>query len=173
VVSNLQRLAVASIVASSLLATAGRTAVTPDPASAPQIAPWGFDLAGRDTSVSPGQDFFEYADGSAVKALVIPPDRSRYGSFDALTELSAQRVRDLLEAAAANKGATGEEAMVGGFYRAFMDEARVEALDAAPLKADLAAIAAASDRTALAILMGRQNDGYFGSVFGVGLGSDF
>src|ERR1700679_1623157 len=57
------------------------------PAS-PQIAPWGFDLSGRDTAVAPGTDFYAYADGDYVKKLVIPADRSRYGSFDALQALS-------------------------------------------------------------------------------------
>ena len=35
---------------------------------------WGFDLAGRDTSVTPGVDFYSYANGTYVKNLQIPPD---------------------------------------------------------------------------------------------------
>ncbi|HEY7851459.1 MAG TPA: M13-type metalloendopeptidase [Caulobacteraceae bacterium] len=141
-------------------------------ATGPQLAPWGFDLAGRDTAVAPGTDFFQYANGDYVKALVIPPDRSRYGAFDALAALSEQRVHDILEAAAADPRASGDEARIGAFYKAFMDEARVEALDAAPLAADLAAIRDARDKTALAALMGKNNDGYFGATFGVGIQAD-
>ena len=71
------------------------------PATSPDIPPWGFDLAGRDTAVAPGTDFYGYANGDYVKKLVIPPDRSRYGAFDALQALSETRVHAILEKAAA------------------------------------------------------------------------
>ena len=111
--------------------------------------------------------------GAYVKALVIPPDRSRYGTFDALSELSTERVRSVLEGAAADPAATGDEAMIGAFYRAFMDEQRIEALDAKPLAPELAAIEAAKSRDELAALMGKANGSYFGGVFGVAILNDF
>ncbi|HEY2179435.1 MAG TPA: M13-type metalloendopeptidase, partial [Caulobacteraceae bacterium] len=129
-------------------------------------------LSGRDTAVRPGNDFFEYADGGYVKKLVIPPDRSRYGAFDALTALSEQRVGQILAAAAADPKASGEAAMIGAFYRAFMDEGRVETLDAIPLADDLAQIRDAKDKVALAALMGHNNDSYFDTMVGVGIRSD-
>src|SRR5580692_1673641 len=63
-----------------------------DPPGGPHFGSWGFDLSGRDTTISPGADFYGYANGTYVKQLVIPPDRSRYGNFDALTALSEDRV---------------------------------------------------------------------------------
>ena len=138
----------------------------------PQLGAWGFDLAGRDTATAPGVDFFQYANGSYVKALVIPPDRSRYGAFDALSALSEQRVHEILDADAADPKVSGDEAKIGAFYKAYMDEGRIETLDATPLAADLAAIRDARDKTALAALMGRNNDGYFGATFGVGIQAD-
>jgi putative endopeptidase len=134
--------------------------------------PWGFDLAGRDPAVSPGQDFFEYANGGYMKTLVIPPDRSRYGTFDALRALSESRLHTLLDAAAADPSPRGDEALIGTFYKAAMDETRVNTLDAAPLAEDLAAIRAAKDREALAALMGKANKGFNGALFGVGIGND-
>jgi putative endopeptidase len=142
------------------------------PPSAERILPWGFDLAGRDLAVAPGTDFFEYANGNYVKALVIPPDRSRYGTSDALAALSEERVHAVLEAAAADPAATGDRALIGNFYKAYMDEARVEALGAKPLDPDLAAIRAATTRSALAALMGRSNRSYFGSFFNTGISTD-
>ena len=139
---------------------------TPTDVAAPQrMGAWGFDLAGRDTSIAPGQDFFQYANGAYMKALVIPPDRSRYGTFDALTVLSENRTRAVLERASANPKATGDEAKIGAFYKAFMDEAAVEALDARPLAANLAAIKAATTRAQLAVLMGRSNTNYYNTFF--------
>jgi len=142
------------------------TADSPPSVAAPTHAgAWGFDLTGRDTAVAPGADFYSYANGGYLKTVQIPPDRSRYGSFDVLSELSQNRVRAVLVEAAANPAATGDEAKIGGAYRAFMDEARIEALDAAPLARDLAEIRAADTREKLAGLMGRADQGYYGGVF--------
>src|SRR5205085_706575 len=60
----------------------------------------------------------------------------------------------------------------GAFYRSFMDTAAIEALDAKPLEADLAAIRAASDRSALAALMGHSVDSLNGSIFGLSVFAD-
>jgi putative endopeptidase len=158
--------AAAAIVASSL-AHAGVGDARPVTAGS-----WGFDLAGRDTTVKPGDDFFAYANGAYVKALVIPPDRVRFGTFDSLRALSEDQVHTLLEDAAADSAATGEKAKVGAFYRAYMDEARVEALDAKPIESDLAAIRAATTREALAALMGKANTDDYASIFGVGISAD-
>jgi putative endopeptidase len=140
--------------------------------AAPQIAPWGFDLAGRDISVSPGTDFNGYANGDYLKKLVIPADRSRYGAFDALQALSETRVHGILEQAAADPGATGDAGKIGAFYRAFMDERRADALGARPIAPELAAIRAATSREALARLMGEGSRGFYGSFFEVDTGVD-
>src|SRR5580693_7289709 len=104
-----------------------------DPTVAPHFGEWGFDLTGRDTSITPGTDFYGYANGNYVKTLVIPPDRSRYGNFDVLSALSESQVHAILEAAAHDSAATGDEAKIGAFYRAFMDEARADAQGAHPI----------------------------------------
>jgi putative endopeptidase len=137
-----------------------------DPAAAgPKYGAWGFDLAGRDTSVTPGNDFFHYADGDYLKTLTIPPDRSRYGMFDALSELSEDRVHDILDKAAADPAATGDEARIGAFYRAYMDEGRANAVGAKPLAPMLAEIRAATTRAQLAALMGRATQTFYSSFF--------
>ena len=140
--------------------------------SAPQIPPWGFDLAGRDTATAPGTDFYGYANGTYLKKLVIPPDRSRYGAFDTLQALSEDRVHRMLEKAAADHDATGETAKIGAFYRAFMDERRADALGAKPIAPELAAIRAADSRAALAALMGQGVKSFYGSVVDVDVGVD-
>ena len=71
--------------------------------------------------------------------MVIPPDRTGYGAFIKLIDLSEARVHAILEAAAAQ--ATTEpstpDAKIGAYYKAFMDEARADRLGAAPLQPDL------------------------------------
>ncbi len=117
--------------AAAALLQACPAAAAEDLSKAPRLGTWGFDLGGRDTAVSPGQDFYTYANGTYLKALEIPAaDRSRYGAFDRLNELSQNRLHAVLDKAAADKAATGETAQVGTLYRSFMDEAKVDALGA-------------------------------------------
>jgi putative endopeptidase len=138
----------------------------PDLSKAPRMGPWGFDMAGRDTTVAPSKDFFDYANGGYLQKLEIPADRSRYGAFDALQELSQQRMRAVAEKAAENKAATGDEAKVGAFYRSFMDETAVDAAGAKPMAADLAAIRGVKSKSELAGLMGGTMRKFGGSFFG-------
>ena len=138
----------------------------PDLSQAPRMGPWGFDMAGRDTSVAPSKDFFDYANGTYLNKLEIPADRSRYGAFDALQELSQSRMHAVAEKSAANTAAKGDEAKLGAFYRSFMDEKAVNALGAKPLAGDLAAIKAIKTHDEMAGLMGGTMRQFGGSFFG-------
>ena len=74
--------------------------------TAPKYGTWGFDLAGRDTSVNPGDSFMEYANGAALQSLQIPSDRTSYGSFALLRELSDNRMKELVTGLAARTDLT-------------------------------------------------------------------
>jgi predicted metalloendopeptidase len=87
----------------------------------------GPDLAGMDVKVVPGNDFYAYANGGWMKSTEIPADRSSYGNGAILTELTAERVNELLKAAAAKAARPGTEAQqIGDFYTSFMDESAIE-----------------------------------------------
>jgi putative endopeptidase len=139
---------------------------------APKYGVWGIDLAGRDLSVRPGDSFYRYANGTWDANAVIPADRTRYGNFDRLTVLSESRTRAIIETAAAGHSTDPDAAKIGAAYNAFMDEARVEALDAKPLARDLAAIKAAKTRAALALLMADANRGFQSGIFGAAINAD-
>src|ERR1700733_4922821 len=66
----------------------------------PKYGTWGFDASGEDPSVSPGTDFFRFADGTWWDKEVIPADKVRFGNFDKLNVLSEARTRLLIESAA-------------------------------------------------------------------------
>jgi putative endopeptidase len=136
-----------------------------DLSKAPRMGAWGFDLAGRDTASTPGKSLFEYANGTYMQKLQIPADRSTFGAFNVLDELSKDRMRAVVDKAAANTAATGAEAKVGALYRSFMDEAKVEALGAKPLAGDLAKVRAAKTRADVAGLMGATASGFGQSFF--------
>jgi putative endopeptidase len=166
-------LACAAPVLAAAATPAAPAASTPNVLTeAPHMGAWGFDLAGRDAAIAPGQDFFKYANGGYVDRLEIPADRSRYGAFDLLQELSQNRMRAVLDKAAADRQATGERGQVGGLYRSFMNEARLESLGARPLQAKLAAVRAARSRSDIARLMGEGQLGFGGSFFGPGISDD-
>lgn len=86
---------------------------------APKYGTWGFDLTGRDTSVKPGDNFMEYANGEALKKLVIPSDRTSYGSFALLRELSDNRMKELVTGLAArtNLAAGTDEKKIADAYQ--------------------------------------------------------
>ncbi|HEX6860906.1 MAG TPA: M13-type metalloendopeptidase [Caulobacteraceae bacterium] len=138
-----------------------------DISTAPRYGSWGYELNGRDVAVKPGDDFYRFAQGLATDQMEIPADRSRYGNFDKLSVLSEARVRAVLDKAAADP--TGADAKIGTYYKAFLDEAAVEALGAKPLAADMAAVRAANTREELARLQGATADKFGASFFGLGI----
>ncbi len=125
-----------SIIFASLLVSAGAAAIAqtapqsaPADQSRPEIGDFGVDLAGRDTAVPPGKDFYDYANGDWQKTAQIPADRASYGMFHKLQDLSQQRLRALLEEVSRRPGNKS-----GDFYASFMDEAAVNAKGAAPVR---------------------------------------
>jgi len=140
---------------------------------AQKMGTWGIDLAGMDRSVSPGADFFGYVNGNWARTTQIPADRSNYGSFHALRELSEARVRQLVESYPLGDPATGgDAAKIAALYRGFMDESAVETLGDTPLQPYLAAIRNARSKDDVAVLMGRRNSGFGGSLFAPFVGDD-
>ena len=160
------------ICAAATVALSASAALADDLTQAPRYGDWGFDTSARDTTVSPGDDFYRYAEGKAVDAMQIPSDRSRYGAFDKLRELSESRSRAVIEKAAADPHATGVEAKIGEMYSAFMDQPRVDRLGATPLRRELAAIRKAKTRAAIAALMGGSNRNFGATIFAPYIATD-
>ncbi|MBV8592881.1 MAG: M13 family metallopeptidase [Caulobacteraceae bacterium] len=117
----------------------------------------GVDPAAIDPSVRPGDDFFGYANGAWLKSATIPEDRASYGVGAALSELTDKRTADLIAAVAASGGAGDPDGRrIADTYTAFMDEAGIEARGLAPIRPDLARIAAIASRADLAAELGSE-----------------
>src|SRR5205814_4945302 len=103
----------------------------------------------------------------------IPPDKTSYGAFPMLFDLSEQRVRGIVEQWAADKNLkpASDEAKAATIYRTFLDDATVEKLDAKPLQPYLDAVKKAETREDVARLMGR-SQASFGSSFFAGFVTD-
>ncbi|MEO8216550.1 MAG: M13-type metalloendopeptidase [Acidobacteriota bacterium] len=141
---------------------------------APRYGTWGVDLTGMDNSIKPGDDFFRYVNGSWLKTAKIPADRTSWGAFPMLGELSDQRVKEILDTWAADKTLQpgSDEARVAAIYRTFLDEATVEKLDAKPVQPLLDAIRKAKTRDDMAAIMGATSRGFGSSFFSGGVSDD-
>jgi putative endopeptidase len=108
------------------------------------IGTWGFDIAAMDRAIDPGDDFFRHTGGTWMKTNQIPGDRSRWGSFDILGAKSEDDVRAAIEGAAkASPRAGSPERKAVDYYQSYLDQAAIDAKGLDPVKADLAAVAAA------------------------------
>src|SRR5215213_6291138 len=156
------------------LPAAAFAADAPVPTEATRYGTWGIDVAGMDPSVKPGDDFFKYVNGKWAAATTIPADRTSYGAFAVLRDLSEARVHTILDRWAADKKlkAGTDEAKAAAFYRSFLDEAAAEKLDAEPIQPQLAAVKKAKTHEDLARLMGRSQFGFGRSFFGAGVADD-
>lgn len=128
---------------------------------------WGFDLSGMDSKTKPGDDFFRYANGAWIDKTQIPSDKPAYSLRLAMTDLTEQRLKALLEAAGAqatDNPSTLEE-KAGAFYRSFMDESRVEGLGAKAIEPELSDLRNAKARDDFAALMGRTTTDFEFSLF--------
>jgi putative endopeptidase len=140
----------------------------PASAESPEIGAWGFDTAGKDTVVRPGDDFFRYSGGGWMQREVLPSDRTRWGTFDKLADRASLDTRKIIEDLAANPAAEGTpQRKIGDYYRAFMDTAAIEARGLAPVQpvldevrqlashADIARVMYRSDVSVTAPIIGR------------------
>ena len=83
--------------------------------------------ANIDTTVNPGQDFFEYANGKWIKDHPIPADESSWGIGNIVYNENQQRLREISEEAAKEGGAKGSAGQkIGDFWTAAMDSVTVE-----------------------------------------------
>jgi putative endopeptidase len=130
----------------------------------------GFDLQDRDLSVRPGDDFYRYALGAWDARTVIAPDQAEAGVDSEVTERVRVQLRDIIEHS--NPAAKSDEGLIGALYASFMDEAGVEALDDAPLKEDIAAIADARRKDQIVALMAKSYLGFGASFFSLTVAPD-
>jgi putative endopeptidase len=94
-----------------------------------------FDLSRMDTSTEACTDFFQYANGTWLKNTEIPASESRWGTFNILADNNNAILKEILENAAKNPGATGSDSqLIGDFYASCMDEASIEKAGAKPLE---------------------------------------
>ena len=100
-----------------------------------------FLVSDLDTTVSPGNDFFMYANGGWIKQNPIPADQSSWGVGELVQDDIYDRLKKINEQSITEKAASGSIAQkIGNFWYSGMDSATAEKQGWRPLQEDLASI---------------------------------
>lgn len=95
------------------------------------------DKSNMDLSVAPGDNFYQYANGTWLKNNPVPNSKTRWGSFDLLREESSKRLQILLEDAIKNREKDRATQIIADFFSSGMDSVTIESKGYSPIKADL------------------------------------
>ncbi|ULU25128.1 hypothetical protein [Dyella terrae] len=135
------------LLALALAAASVGAAYAATPVSAPTTAKPDVVADHIDTSVKPGDDFFEFANGAWLKSHPIPAEESQWGIGQVVQDELYTKLRKISEDAAADKNAKAgsDQQKVGDFWTTAMDQAQADKLGITPLNDELARIDAVHD----------------------------
>lgn len=133
----------------------------------PEIGNYGFDEAGMEKSIAPGDDFYGFANGTWARTTPIPADKSNYGAFNVIDDLSKQRTQEILEAAK-----NDPNSKIGIAYATYLDTAAIDAKGLAPIQPWLDQIKAVKAKSGLATLYAQADRNGVQGLFGSYVGQD-
>lgn len=134
----------------------------------------GFDLADLDRSVSPCENFYQFADGGWMKSNPIPAAWPSWASFNKLQDHNQQALHDILEEAAKDThpqpGSNWQK--IGDFYASCMNEPQIESAGLKPLDPLFQQIADVKDTASLEDEIARLQHAGVSAVFDFGSEQD-
>ncbi len=140
-----------------------------------QPTAFGIDVANIDLGVSPREDFYRFANGGWLDQTEIPDDKSSYGTFTELYDLTTDQLLAILGETSAGElelKADSDQAKAVRIWDQGIDAAARDALGLSPLDPFLTEIDAIADLTSYhAFLEGAMFRGLSGSL-PVGVSSD-
>ena len=134
----------------------------------------GIRLENLDTTVAPGDDFFQYATGGWNAAHPLTDEYARFGSFDQLAEENRKQLKDLIDNIVAPDNEFGTNAQkIADLYKLVLDTARRDNEGLAPLKPWIDKIEAVRECKEIFPLMVELDlHGLAGGYFNLGIGAD-
>ena len=134
----------------------------------------GFDTANLDTSIKPGDDFYQYAAGGWLRSHPLDDEHTDNGAFTDLYEKSQVDIQELILQYAntpQQKGTLGQK--IGSLYNLMMDSVRLNREGWQPLRPTLEQIAAIKDRREYQLVTAQLDyKGENTMMYGIGVGAD-
>jgi putative endopeptidase len=165
--SRFGRFASASIGRTTALILAAAGCFAPLAGAAQPPLAGGIDRSGFDTSVRPGDNFFQYVNGNWVKENPIPAEYSRWGAFPKLRDDNLIALREIL-GGLANKPSEQldqDSRKLRDFYATAMDEGKLEAAGTKALAEWLDKISQVKNKDDLITLLGQLEATGLGTLF--------
>lgn len=133
----------------------------------------GIDLANFDNSTLPGEDFYQYACGGWMEANPLTPEYARYGIFDQLEKENQEKLKTLIEDLNATPQAEGSVgAKIQTMYALGLDMEKRNSDGITPLKEQMEAIKAITNRKELSAVTGRMHVESSSPYFNFYIGAD-
>jgi len=127
----------------------------------------------RDTTVSPGDNFFRYANGGWFNRNPIPASENSNGMWRMIGDtINAQVLQICTKAAAANAEKGSNKQKIGDFYGSGMDTVAIETANLAPLKDELDRIVQVTDIPGIVKAIAHQHSIGVRPAFGFFVGQD-
>lgn len=140
--------------------------------SSPEIAPWGVDLDMGLKNVSPGDDFFRFANGHWLQTVQIAPDEWSVGAQREVQERTRALTSDLIDDILHRDWPEdSDEAKFVALYTSYTNRRAVSRLGAAPLRPFLRIINQAKTHTHIGEILGSYKVG-IGGLFHIAIRID-